>query len=243
MLIIPLMGKCTDRIAIAVAAVLIVATSLVVQSTSVDAGAEVVEPIEIDTMQLIEQADETMDVMQDELEEARARYEWENRPRSMPMYLQADPAWGGVPYAGSDLANAGCGLVAASMAFEYLSREKVDPPALLAEVGDSCLTGGVNDPGKFCEYAVGKYGFEASGIYWNIGEAVASVTEDSVAFASVKGAFGDNWYGGHIVLIWKVDEQGVWIMDPAHAGNSSRPFSMDELERTNWVYFYTLYDV
>lgn len=243
MLIIPLMGKCTDRIAIAVAAVLIVATSLVVQSTSVDAGAEVVEPIEIDTMQLIEQADETMDVMQDELEEARARYEWENRPRSMPMYLQADPAWGGVPYAGSDLANAGCGLVAASMAFEYLSREKVDSLALLAEVGDSCLTGGVNDPGKFCEYAVGKYGFEASGIYWNIGEAVASVTEDSVAFASVKGAFGDNWYGGHIVLIWKVDEQGVWIMDPAHAGNSSRPFSMDELERTNWVYFYTLYDV
>lgn len=242
MLIIPLMGKCTDRIAITVAAVLIAATSLVVQSTSVDAGPEVVEPIEIDTMQLIEQADETMDVMQDELEEAQARYEWENRPRSMPMYLQADAAWGGIPYASSNLENAGCGLVAASMAFEYLSREPIDPPALLAEVGETCLTGGVNDPGKFCDYAVGKYGFEASDIYWSIDDAVASVSEDSVVFASVSGTFGDNWYGGHIVLIWKVDDSGVWVMDPAHAGNSSRPFSMEELRRVNWVYFYTLRD-
>lgn len=227
---------------VVVAAVLIAATSLVAPGSGSGEEPEL-EPVVVDTSELIEEADRAMEAMDRAIDEEIAQYEWENRPRSMPMYLQADAAWGGIPYASSNLENAGCGLVAASMAFEYLSREPVDPPALLAEVGETCLTGGVNDPGRFCDYAVGRYGFEASGIYWSIGEAVASVTEDSVAFASVKGTFGDNWYGGHIVLIWKVDEQGVWIMDPAHAGNSSRPFSMDELERTNWVYFYTLYDV
>lgn len=41
-----------------------------------------------------------------------------DKPAEVPVYLQADERWGGLSYAGEDLAAAGCGLTCAAMAWE-----------------------------------------------------------------------------------------------------------------------------
>lgn len=161
---------------------------------------------------------------------------------NMPLYLQDDPQWGGIEYAGSNISQAGCGLVCAAMAIEYLTNQVTYPRDLVGAVGDTCLTDGVNDPGKFCEYAEGAYGLEGSEIYWRIEEAVAECSDNAVVFAGMRGQIGGQgiYYGGHVVLLWMSEDGVVSVRDPKSGENSQRSFSMDELANTQWLYFYTL---
>lgn len=70
----------------------------------------------------------------------------------VPVYLQTDERWGGLSYAGEDLAAAGCGLTCAAMAWEWLYGQTCTPAQMLGFVGESCLTDGVNDMEKFCRW-------------------------------------------------------------------------------------------
>lgn len=184
--------------------------------------------------------DEAME--QKAAEEAAAAEEERRNNRPMPSYLQIDGRWASERYSAGTIGTYGCGLTAAAMAFEHLSCETVTPSDLRTAVGDSCLSGGVNDMRKFCDYGAERWGFGHSGIYFDVDEAMDSVGRDSVVFASVAGTFGDSWYGGHIVLIWKVDGDDVYVMDPASAGNSSRTFSRSYMRSVGFAYFYTIYE-
>lgn len=62
----------------------------------------------------------------------------------VPLYLQTDERWGGLPYAGEDLATSGCGLTCAAMAWEYLSGDTWTPVQMLNAVGNSCVQSGQN---------------------------------------------------------------------------------------------------
>lgn len=161
---------------------------------------------------------------------------------SMPLYLQDDPQWGYIEYAGSDISRSGCGLVCAAMAIEYLTNQITYPRDLAGIVGDTCLTDGVNDPGKFCAYAEEAYGLEGSDIYWTLDEALDVLDEGSVVFAGMSGQVGGegNWYGGHVVLLWRTGDGDVRVRDPKSGENSQRAYSYDELAMTGWKYFYTL---
>lgn len=169
----------------------------------------------------------------------QARKDWEAKPRSMPLYLQTNPAWGSEPYAGSDVANAGCGLTAAAMAYSWLAKVEVTPAELRDEVGDSCTTGGLNDMAKFAAYGKEIYGIACSDRYHDPERAMADALAGSAVACSVRGLLGDNSYGGHIVLMWSPDGEDVWIRDPASAGNSSRAFDVGEVRAASWSYFYT----
>lgn len=162
----------------------------------------------------------------------------------MPLYLQDDPQWAGIPYAGGAVADSGCGLVCASMAIEYMTTQRADPRMLADAVGDACLTDGVNDPGKFCEWIAERYpeyGIGYSGIYYDPNEALRDVWDGRLVFASVTGTLGDSSYGGHIVLLWESDAEGLWVRDPMSGYNSQRPLSDSEFRTINWVYFYSIY--
>lgn len=161
----------------------------------------------------------------------------------MPMWLQTDPQWANVPYAGSTIGEAGCGLVCASMAIEYMTLQSVTPAMLADAVGDSCLTDGVNDPGKFCEWIAShypEYGIEYSPITYELDPVLASVGEGWLAFGGMSGALGDSSYGGHVVLIWRSEDGSYWVRDPASGENSQRAWSRDELAAVDWKYFYTI---
>lgn len=162
---------------------------------------------------------------------------------SMPLWLQDDPQWSGVPYAGGTIGDSGCGLVCAAMAVKYMTVQDVTPPMLADAVVDSCITGGVNDPGKFCAWIAEhypEYGIEHSGILYKLDDALAQVDAGWLAFAGMSGRLGERDYEGHVVLIWLGDGGTYWIRDPASGANSQRAWTREELEGIEWKYFYTI---
>lgn len=161
--------------------------------------------------------------------------------RTMPLYLQNDVQWAHIEYAGdSTITESGCGLSCAAMAIEYLTNQITTPRDLQAVVGDTCTVGGVNDMALFGNYAQQTYGLVQSEIYFHLDKALSDVEHGAVVFASLVGLFGDESYGGHIVAIWRVDGDSVFIRDPASGANSQRAFTRSELESVSWSYFYSM---
>lgn len=162
---------------------------------------------------------------------------------NMPLWLQTDPQWSYIPYAGGTVGDSGCGLVCAAMALEYMTLQHITPLTLASLVGDACLTDGVNDPGKFCSWIsehYPEYGIESTPISYDLAPVLQNVSDGWLAFAGMSGALGDSDYGGHVVLIWRADEDGYWIRDPASSGNSARSFTLEELEQVDFSYFYCI---
>ena len=129
------------------------------------------------------------------------------------------------------------------MAIKYMTYQDITPHKLASLVGDACLTDGVNDPGKFCSWIAEhypEYGIESTTISYDLARTLQNVSEGWLAFAGMSGTIGDSAYGGHVVLIWRADDEGYWIRDPASAGNSARAFTLDELEQVNFTYFYCI---
>lgn len=161
----------------------------------------------------------------------------------MPLWLQDDPQWAGAPYAGGTLSSHGCGLVCAAMALEGMTAQGITPLQLADSVGDECLTAGVNDPGKFCEWIASHYaewGIEYSGIYYETDRALADVADGWLVFAGMSGALGSADYEGHVVLLWRADDGAYWLRDPASADNSARSFTADVLAAVDFKYFYRI---
>ena len=134
-----------------------------------------------------------------------------------PHYVQTDPQWKDLPYSSGTIESHGCGLTACA---SYLCYALQDPnynvASLYNEVGNSCLTGGVNDMGKFCQYISSTYGVSCSEQYWDTARAIQDLRDGKCLFASIVGSIeeGYRYYGGHVVLIYKIDESGIWISDP-----------------------------
>lgn len=156
----------------------------------------------------------------------------------MPLYLQTDPQWAKVSYAGGTIADQGCGLTAAAMAVEYMCQSNVTPDTLALAVGDTCLTDGVNDPAKFCDYIKRTYGADLTGVMWTTSEGLEAVANGYMVFAGMQGYLGDRYYDGHVVLIWRVDSDGWYVRDPADGANSQKVWSVEELHAVDFRYFY-----
>lgn len=158
----------------------------------------------------------------------------------MPLYMQTDPQWAHVEYAGGTIGDSGCGLACAAMAVKCMTTQEVTPLTLADAVGASCLTGNVNDPSKFAAWIVGTYadyGIEATPKMYLLDSALDRVSSGWLCFAGLEGAMGDSDYSGHVVLIWRSDDSGYWVRDPASAANSARPFSKEELNAVDFRYF------
>ncbi len=163
--------------------------------------------------------------------------------QTMPCYLQDDPQWAHLPYAGGTIGDSGCGLTCAAMAIEYMTTQRTDPRTLADAVGDTCLADGVNDPGKFCSWIAdhyADYGISHTDIYFDPTDALRDVRDGKLVFASLTGDFGDRSYGGHIVLLWLSDGSGIWVRDPMSGANSQTPITEAEFYAVNWVYFYSI---
>lgn len=159
----------------------------------------------------------------------------------MQLWLQDDPQWANVQYAGGTVGDSGCGLVCAAMAIEYMTMQRVTPLQLADCVGDSCLTDGVNDMGKFCRYieeTYPEYGIESTGQMWSIDDALAMARGGWLVFCGMSGKLGDSEYDGHVVMLWMESDGSYWMRDPDSGGNSQRVWTEDELREVDWEYFY-----
>lgn len=159
----------------------------------------------------------------------------------MQLWLQDDPQWAGAAYAGGTVGDSGCGLVCAAMALEYMTSQRVTPPQLADRVGDSCLTDGVNDMGKFCRYieeTYPGYGIESAGQVYRIDDALALVRDGWLVFCGMSGELGDSEYYDHVVMLWAESDGSYWMRDPDSGGNSQRAWGEDELREVDWKCFY-----
>lgn len=164
-------------------------------------------------------------------------------PTEPPLYYQADERWGGLPYATADscVAESGCGLCCAAMAASYLTGEEITPPVLLNLVGNRCIDGGVNHMGRFCEEMQDLYSIEYRDL-WTLEDAESHLRDGWMLFAGMEGAVyeGGKEYGGHVLLIWKCDEEGVYIRDPDDP-NLQSPISWERFRAIEWgSYFYAI---
>lgn len=160
-----------------------------------------------------------------------------------PLYYQADERWGGLPYATEDgvLATHGCGLTAAAMAASYITGEEITPPVLLNLVGNRCVVDGMNDMGLLCEELHDLYFTESEGPLWTADEAEAHLSDGWMLFGGMQGSVieGHQSYGGHVLLVWKMDERGVYIRDPDDP-TLVGPIGLEEFRATDWSYFYAI---
>lgn len=158
----------------------------------------------------------------------------------MPLYLQTEPQWAHFAYADGTIGDSGCGLACAAMAIKYMTTQDVTPATLADLVGASCLTGSVNDPSKFASWIIStypEYDIQTTPKFYLLESALDKVNSGWMCFAGLAGDFGDSTYNGHVVLIWRSDDSGYWVRDPASAGNSARAFTADELQGVDFIYF------
>lgn len=71
---------------------------------------------------------------------------------SVPIYLQTDERWGGLPYADETLSVSGCGLTCAAMAWSYFSGDDWTPVEMLNAVGNDFVQEGQNYMPGFCSW-------------------------------------------------------------------------------------------
>lgn len=177
-----------------------------------------------------------------EPETALAVYD-EPAPSEPPLWLQADERWGGLPYASLEgtVASAGCGLCCAAMAASYLTGDEITPPELLNQVGNTCIDGGMNHMGLFCENLRALYGIEYTDL-WALDDAEAHLRDGWGLLAGMSGQVheGGRSYEAHVLYVWGCDESGVYVRDPADA-TLTQPISWERFRSIEWgSYFYAV---
>lgn len=156
----------------------------------------------------------------------------------MPLFLQIDPQWANVAYSDGTIGTYGCGLTSAAMALSYLTNKEITPDLLAAFVGESCLTDRVNDMAKFSDYLAKTYHLQARETFWGTDDALKAVDDGWVVFAGVSGALGERSYGSHVVMIWRSNSDGTYLLrDPDDGANSIKVWTADELKAATFTQF------
>ena len=166
---------------------------------------------------------------------------YDSPAEGVPVYVQDDERWGGLPYAGADLATSGCGLSCAAMAWSYLSGEAWTPVQMLNAVGNSCVDDGVNNVQKLADWMVGMDpSLDRTVTYESVERAVGDLGRGRLVFGAMTGRLvdGGREYGGHVVLLTGIEDGAVTINDPC----DGRPVTLgeDELGSVAWSYFVSI---
>lgn len=161
---------------------------------------------------------------------------------SVPIYLQTDERWGGLPYADETLSVSGCGLTCAAMAWSYFSGDDWTPVEMLNAVGNDFVQEGQNYMPGFCSWMHEQDADIASSvIYEDMERALDDLEGGSLIFAEMQGRLEDGGrsYGGHIVLLTGFDEENVIVHDPC------RPYavtlSLEQMTCVDWGYFISVW--
>lgn len=160
---------------------------------------------------------------------------------SVPIYMQTDERWGGLPYAGGELSDSGCGLTCAAMVWSYFSGDEWTPVDMLNAVGNDFVQEGQNYMPGFCAWMNERDATIASSvIYEDMARAIEDLENGSLVFAEMQGRLEDGGrsYGGHIVLLTESDGQSVTIHDPCSA--YAVVLTYEQMADVDWGYFISI---
>lgn len=178
--------------------------------------------------------------VEEEPEQLPVVYDTPAEPQ-VPLYMQTDERWGGLPYAGADLATSGCGLMCAAMAWERLSGETCTPPMLLNLVGNDYVQDGQNYMPGFCEWmAQQDPKLDYTVLYEDRSRALEESAAGRLVFGTMEGALHEDGreYGGHVVLITENLYGHITIHDPCEAYPVALDY--DEFNAVAWDYFISI---
>lgn len=178
--------------------------------------------------------------VEEEPEQLPVVYDTPAEPQ-VPLYMQTDERWGGLPYAGADLATSGCGLTCAAMAWESLSGETCTPPMLLNLVGNDYVQDGQNYMPGFCEWmAQQDPKLDYTVLYEDRSRALEESAAGRLVFGTMDGALHEDGreYGGHVVLITENLYGHITIHDPCEAYPVALDY--DEFNAVAWDYFISI---
>lgn len=159
----------------------------------------------------------------------------------VPIYTQTDERWGGLPYAGSDLSTAGCGLTCAAMAWEYLSGEECTPAQLLNLVGNDYVQSGQNYMPGFCEWMRSQdQTLDYTVMYEDSERALTDLSQGRLAFGSLTGRLTEDGkeYGGHVVLLTGFHDDLITIHDPTVVYEVQ--IDRERFASVDWTYFISI---
>lgn len=160
----------------------------------------------------------------------------------VPIYMQTDERWGGLPYAGAELSDSGCGLTCAAMAWSYFSGGGWTPVDMLNAVGNDFVQDGQNYMPGFCAWMHDQDGtITSSVIYEDMARSLEDLSDGSLVFAEMQGQLEDGGrsYGGHIVLLTEFDMDNVTIHDPCSP--YAVTLSLDQMACVDWGYFISVW--
>lgn len=161
---------------------------------------------------------------------------------SVPIYMQTDERWGGLPYADETLSVSGCGLTCAAMAWSYFSGDDWTPVEMLNAVGNNFVQEGQNYMPGFCSWMHEQDAAIASSvIYEDMARAIDDLEGGSLIFAEMQGQLeeGGRSYGGHIVLLTRFDEENVIVHDPCSP--YAVTLSLEQMACVDWGYFISVW--
>ena len=153
---------------------------------------------------------------------ARSTPKSEWRRGTVPYLYQTDPAWVDEPYAGSDVAEAGCGPTALAMVYVSLTGRTDLDPAQMAAFSES--EGHVADgmtAWTLMTDGAEKLGLTSRELPADAGIVRATLRQGMPVIASVRP--GDFTTTGHFIVIAGVDENGDLVVhDPNSPERSGR---------------------
>ena len=140
----------------------------------------------------------------------------------VPMLFQTDPAWGSNPYAGSDIATAGCGPTCLSMVYVALTGKTDLGPAEMASFSER--NGFVQDgmtAWALMTDGAAQLGISAEELPASEGALLAALEDGRPVIASMLP--GDFTTEGHFIVIVGVDSSGKLVVrDPNSAERSAQ---------------------
>ncbi|WP_294439033.1 C39 family peptidase [uncultured Slackia sp.] len=138
----------------------------------------------------------------------------------VPMLFQTDPAWGSNPYAGSDIATAGCGPTCLSMVYIALTGKTNMGPVEMAAFSEK--NGYVQDgmtAWALMTDGASELGLVAEELPASVSALIGALEEGRLVIASMLP--GDFTTVGHFIVIAGVDSSGKLVVrDPNSAERS-----------------------
>lgn len=165
------------------------------------------------------------------------RDQW--RAGEMPFLYQIDEAWGSAPYAGADVAEAGCGPTCLTMVYVALTGATDYDPASMAAFSER---GGYVEDGmtawRFMVDGAAALGLASHEVPADRGRILTELNEGRPVICSVGP--GDFTTTGHFIVLAGATEDGqVVVHDPNSPAHSAQTWDMDRIigqARNFWAF-------
>lgn len=153
--------------------------------------------------------------------------EW--RQGTIPFLYQTDAAWASRPYAGSDIATAGCGPACMAMVYIGLTGKTDRDPASMAAFSEA---NGFVDSGmtswSFMTEGAAQLGLSADELPADAGALRSALQAGRPVIASVRP--GDFTTEGHFIVLAGIDDEGrVIVHDPNSAERSAQTWDIQRI--------------